>query len=251
MSEPRVRRFPGRDGRWLTYREVGDGRPLVLFHGFTASGTQWLDFGPAEELASQGRRVVLPDMRGHGDGTRTHDPSAYPPDVLTDDGLALVEHLGLDDYDLGGYSLGGRIALRMLTRGARPARAIVAGQGLASVTGSARGGALHHVLTALAEGEDIAPGSPDAQTAHWITTLGGDPQALLHVLASLVPTSGAALGTITTPVLVVVGDQDHGQATADELAAALPGGRFAQVPGDHWSALTAPELGSAITTFLG
>ena len=43
-----------------------------------------------------------------------HDPLSYPPDVLADDGLALIDWLGLDDYDLGGYSLGGRIVLRML-----------------------------------------------------------------------------------------------------------------------------------------
>ncbi|MGH7745084.1 MAG: hypothetical protein ACREQ5_09835 [Candidatus Dormibacteria bacterium] len=55
---------------------------------------------------------------------------SYPPDVLDDDGLALIDWLGLDDYDLGGYSLGERIVLRMLVRGARPARAIVVGQRL-------------------------------------------------------------------------------------------------------------------------
>ena len=109
----------------------------MLLHGFAASGRQWLDHGPAAALAEAGYRVILPDLRGHGDSARPHDPACYPPDVLADDGLALIDGLGLDDYDLGGYSLGGRVVLRMLVRGARPAHAVVAGQGLAAVSGAA------------------------------------------------------------------------------------------------------------------
>ena len=72
-----------------------------------------------------------------------HDPRAYPPDVLADDSLALIGHFGLGagQYDLGGYSLGGRIVARMLARGAEPGCAVVAGQGLAKIAGPQGGGA--------------------------------------------------------------------------------------------------------------
>ena len=43
-----------------------------------------------------------------------HDPAAYPHDVLADDQMALIAHLGLTDFDLGGYSLGARTTARML-----------------------------------------------------------------------------------------------------------------------------------------
>jgi pimeloyl-ACP methyl ester carboxylesterase len=198
MTNPRVHRFTGRDGLELAYRETGEGRPLILLHGFAATARQWLDHGPAAALAEQGNRVILPDLRGHGDSVWPHDPASYPPDVLADDGLALIDRLGLDDYDLGGYSLGARIALRMLVRGARPARAIVAGQGLAAVSSAANGGTNRRVLTALANGDRIDPGSPDAETAHWITRLGGDPRALLRVLDSLIATPDEALRQIQT-----------------------------------------------------
>ena len=250
MSSPRLRRFTGRDGLELAYRETGEGRPLVLLHGFAASGRQWLDHGPAAALADAGYRVILPDLRGHGDSARTRDPACYPPDVLADDGLALIDGLGLDDYDLGGYSLGGRIVARMLVRGARPARAVVAGQGLAAVSGAAGGGTNRRVLTALASGNRIEPGSPDAQSAYWITQLGGDPRALLQVLDSLVATPEEALRRVEIPTLVVVGDQDHDHACASALAAVLPRARFTRVPGDHWTALTGPGLAAAITGFL-
>jgi pimeloyl-ACP methyl ester carboxylesterase len=250
MDEPAVGRFAGRDGLELAYRETGAGRPLVLLHGFTASAAQWLDHGPAAALAARGHRVILPDLRGHGDSARPHDSAAYPPDVLADDGLALIDRLGLDDYDLGGYSLGGRVVLRMLARGARPGRAIVAGQGTAAMSGAPAGGAGRRVLAALAAGEPFEPGSPDARAAHWITRLGGDPVALLHVLDSLVATPLDALARIGTPALVLVGDRDHDHASAGDLAAALPCARFRRVPGDHWTALTAPELGDAMAAFL-
>jgi pimeloyl-ACP methyl ester carboxylesterase len=128
-----------------------------------------------------------------------HDPLSYPPDVLADDGLALIDWLGLDDYDLGGYSLGGRIVLRMLVRGARPTRAIVAGQGLDAINrATSRNGRYRRVLTALVNRDTIEPGSPDEETAHWITQSGGDPQALLHILDTLVATPDAALCQVAT-----------------------------------------------------
>src|ERR1700722_3769772 len=135
-------RFAGQDGAQLAYREIGSGRRLILLHGFLGTGSYWLDQGPADKLVEQGFRLVLPDLRGHGESTRSPDPRLYPPDVLADDGLALIEHLGLGagEYDLGGYSLGGRIVVRLLARGAEPGRAIVAGQGLAEKAGPHGGG---------------------------------------------------------------------------------------------------------------
>lgn len=243
-------RFAGRDGVELGCRETGSGRPLILLHGFMGAGSHMLD-GWAGTFVEQGRRVVLPDFRGHGDGAKPHDPAAYPPDVLADDGLALVEYLGLGDgdYDLGGYSLGARIVLRMLVRGAKPGRAIVAGQGLAKVSGPQGGGVSYRVLTALVDGVAIEPGSRDALIAQWLSKLGADPRALLHVLDSLVPTPEDALRQITIPALVAIGDRDE-RSDADELAARLGDARFVRVPGGHESAFAAPELAAAMAAFL-
>jgi pimeloyl-ACP methyl ester carboxylesterase len=244
-------RFAGRDGVELAWHEIGSGRPLILLPGFGGTGYRMLEHGPAGTLAVHGYRVVLPDFRGYGDSAKPRDPSGYPPDVLADDGLALVEHLGLGDgdYDLGGYSLGARIVVRMLARGARPGRAVVAGQGLANVSGPAGGGANHRVLTALVNGIAVEPGSPDARRAEVISKGSADPRVMLHVLDSLVPTSEAALRAIAVPALVAIGDQDE-RSDAGQLARLLPDARFVRVPGDHASALAAPELTIAILTFL-
>src|ERR1700733_1965596 len=206
----RAFRFAGRDGADLACSETGSGRPLILLHGFMGAGSQWLEQGTVDALAEQADRIVLPDLRGHGASAKPHDRAAYPPDVLADDGLALVEHLGLGDgdYDLGGYSLGARIVVRMLARGAKPGRAIVAGQGLAKVSGPPGGGANHRVLTALVNGIAIEPDSPDARRAEVISKGSADPRVMLHVLDSLVPTSEAALRGIAVPTLIAIANKD-------------------------------------------
>ena len=88
-------RFAGRDGVELAWHEIGSGRPLILLPGFGGTGSRMLEHGPADARAVQGHRIVLPDFRGYGDSAKPRDPTGYPPDVLADDGFALVEHLGL------------------------------------------------------------------------------------------------------------------------------------------------------------
>ena len=107
----------------------------------------------------------------------------------------------------------------------------------------------HRVLTALVDGVAIEPGSPDARIAHWISGLGADPLALLHVLNSLVPTPEDALRQIAIPTLVAIGEKDE-RSDADELAALLRDARLVRVPGDHGSAFAAPELTAAVAAFL-
>jgi pimeloyl-ACP methyl ester carboxylesterase len=245
-----VQHFQGRDGEQLAYREVGEGRPVVLIHGFFSTAfVNWVRYGHAAKIAGLGYRVVMPDLRGHGDSAKPHDASAYPRDVLADDGFALIEHLGLTDYDLGGYSLGGRTTIRMLARGARPGRAIVAGagwEGIVNTTG--RGAHFRHILTNLGTFER---GSAEWMAEAFLKTVGGDPVALLHVLDTFVDTTREDLERIKTPVLVLMGSDDHDTGSGEDLAAALPHGQYAVIPGNHMSAVTKPELGIAIAGFLG
>jgi pimeloyl-ACP methyl ester carboxylesterase len=233
----------------LAYWEAGEGRPLVLLHGVTGNAAMWQRYGFAELMAARGYRVIMPDLRGHGSSARPHDPAAYPPDVLTDDGLALVEHLGLTDYDLGGYSLGGRLVVRMLARGATPGRAVVGGQGMLEVLGQG-GGAGGFLRRIFAGWGTFAPGSPEEQSEQWMRQADADPVALELVLDSLVATRAEEVSRIEVPVLVVMGSDDERARSAGDLVAALPHGTLAMVPGDHWFALAAPEFSTAIADFL-
>lgn len=245
--EPRF--FDSFDGARIAWRELGEGRPVVLIHGyFSDAKTNWLRYGHAAAVAAKGFRVIMPDLRGHGDSAKPHDAASYPADALMRDGLALIEHLGLSDYDLGGYSLGARTTVRMLANGAAPARVVLSGMGLAGIVATAgRGGYFRNVLTNLGTFER---GSREWLTEAFLKTTKGDPQALLRVLDTFVDTPPGVLEQIIQPVLVAAGADDDDNGSAQELAEALPGGRYVELPGNHMSAVTKPELGEAIAAFL-
>ena len=251
MTDLQVHRVHGRDGVELAWRSVGSGRPFVLLHGLMGSGALLADQELVTALAAHRYQVILPDLRGHGDSGRPHDPACYPPDVLADDGLALIEQLGLDDYDLGGYSLGGKLVLRLLARGARPAHAVVGGQGLDALDAeSDRTDGHRRVLAAVADGSALPAGSPEEGVAGWIRQTGMDARAVGLVLGTSVATPADALRSIPTPTLVIVGDRDSRGASAGALAGLLPNGRLASVPGDHVTAIDAPEFTTAVIEFL-
>jgi len=82
----------------------GDGRPVVLIHGWPLSGASWKDTVPA--LTAAGLRVITYDRRGFGDSAPAAD-GRYDYDALTADLAALIEQLDLRDASLVGFSMGG------------------------------------------------------------------------------------------------------------------------------------------------
>lgn len=241
--------FESFDGTRIAWRELGSGRPVVLIHGyFSDANTNWIRYGHAAAIAAMGFRVIMPDLRAHGESDRPHDAAAYPPDALTRDGHALVAHLGLTDYDLGGYSLGARTTSRMLATGATPGRVIFAGMGLEGLTSTGRrAGHFRNILTRLGRHER---GSPEWLAEAFLKTTGGDPVALLGILDTFVDTPAEVLAGFTQPTLVVAGAEDQDNGSAPALADALPDATYVEVPGGHMSAVVKPELGTAIAAFL-
>jgi pimeloyl-ACP methyl ester carboxylesterase len=241
--------FTTTDGVEIAWRETGEGRPLVLIHGyFSDADTNWIKFGHADILANAGYRVIMPDLRAHGLSGKPHDPVRYPKDILADDQFALIDHLGLNDFDLGGYSLGGRTVARMLARGARPRRAIISGMGLQGLTATEkRGDHFRHVLDNIGSHKQ---GSPAWMAEAFLKTTGGDPVALRHILDTFVDTSEEELRAIETPVAVICGEDDDDNGSAAALAYFLPHGKLWTVPGNHMSAVIKPELGKAMVEAL-
>jgi pimeloyl-ACP methyl ester carboxylesterase len=233
----------------LAWHELGEGRPVVLLHGlFSDSHTNWVRFGHAAEIARRGFRVIMADLRAHGHSAKPHDPAAYPPDVNAHDGLALLRHLGLTDYDLGGYSLGGRTCVRMVIMGAAPRRLVVSGMGLRGLLETGRRAAhFRKILNGLGSHER---GSPEWMAEAFLKTTGGDPKALLPLLASFVDSTEEEVRSIAMPTLVVAGEEDDDNGAIAPLADLLPQGRYVAVPGNHMSSVTKPEMGRAMADFL-
>ncbi len=244
-----IQRFAARDGTALAWRETGAGRAVVLLHGLFSNGyVNWIKWGHAVTIAAAGFRVILPDLRGHGASAAPHDPAAYPADILADDGLALIAHLGLTDYDLGGYSLGARTAMRMLVRGAAPRRAVIAGMGLDGIVDvGARSDHFRAILLGIGSHRR---GSSEWLAEAFLKTTGADPVAMLPLLDSFVDTTIGEMAAIAMPVLVAAGADDHDTGSSPALADRLAHGQYAELPGNHMSAVTRPELGRTIRDFL-
>jgi len=93
------------DDAEIVYRVLGDGSSVVLLHPFPANHEFWL---PVAEILSSRYRVVLPDMRGHGDsgagdGSATMDKHAADIQRVMDD--AGVGRVPLVGVSIGGYAL--------------------------------------------------------------------------------------------------------------------------------------------------
>jgi pimeloyl-ACP methyl ester carboxylesterase len=244
-----MHKFVARDGVPLVWREIGDGRPLVLLHGlFSNAQTNWFKYGHAARLADAGFRVIAPDLRGHGTSDAPHDVAAYPADILARDALDLISHLGLSDYDLGGFSLGARTAIRAVIAGLSPRRLVIGGMGLAGlIAGGRRSDFFVQVIDRF---DAVKRGDPEWLAAQFLKATGTDRVAVRHLLATFTDTDLSQLAPVTMPTLVVCGAEDADNGSAPELASALPNATYVEVPGTHMSSVTEAALGEAMVAFL-
>ena len=249
MSGLRKDYIEGFGGTRLAVHTMGKGRPLLLLHGlFSSAQVNWIKYGNAQVVAEAGFEVIMPDLRAHGESEAPHDPDAYPEDVLVEDLALLVIQLGLTDYDLGGFSLGARTSVRGVLAGLTPGKLILGGMGLSGLSGWARRSA--HFIGAIDRFGTIERGDPAFIAQAFMKTMNVDRVAARLLLGSVDDTHPEALARVAMPTLCVCGRDDADNGSAEELAAALPSGRYVEVPGNHMSSVTFKEMGRAIAEFL-
>jgi len=239
------------DGTRLAVTDLGQGPPLLLLHGlFSSAEVNWIRYGTARRLVDAGYRLILPDLRGHGASEAPDDPMRWPADVLAMDAEHLVAALGLGpDLVVGGYSLGARTVARLLGRGLRPRAAILAGMGL---EGLADGRRRADWFIRMIEGRGRwAKGSGEYVAERFMTAHVALPDCMIHLLSAQADTPADVLARFDLPILVVAGAEDRDNGSAPALAATLPRGRYAEIPGTHMGSVTRPELAEAMIEFLG
>lgn len=249
-----ARTFESFDGTTISFREIGDsdGRPVLLLHGFLSDGpSNWTETVIAAALASEGRRVIMPDLRGHGDSGRPGDGARWSADALARDQFALLDHLEITEFDLAGYSLGARTAVRMLALGAEPGRAVLGGMGDTGITAPASRLAMFEDALTHIDNPDAAR-SPEAarSVAAYIARTGADAASGLAVLRTQRATPASALAGIQTPVLVISGRDDEDNGSAEALAEMFENGVAQRVSGDHLSALRDGAFRRELVAFL-
>ena len=86
----------------------GEGPPVLLLHGFPDTGRMWRHQVPA--LVDAGFQVIVPDNRGYGGSDKPDDIGAYAIPFLAGDGLAILDHLGLERAHVVGHDWGAAVA---------------------------------------------------------------------------------------------------------------------------------------------
>ena len=251
MTEPSTHRWTASDGVELAWRELGNGRPFILMHGlFSDADMNWIRFGHADRIAREGVRVIMPDHRAHGLSGKPHEPDKYPPGVLVRDLKDLVAHLGLSEFDLGGFSLGARVTIEAVVAGLRPGKAVLSGTGMDVLTNWTK--RCTFFTEAIDRFDTAARGSPHWLAIQFMRTMKVDRVAAKLLLRTMDDHEefDSVKQSFTMPTLVVCGSEDQDNGSASELAASLPNARYEEIPGTHMSSSTKPELGEAIARFL-
>ena len=258
------------NGIELAYEVYGEGSPLVLSHGFTATKEMWDgQIGPFSEKY----RVVVYDVRGHGESEAPPvDDPGYTLDTFVEDQRALMAHLGIEAAYVGGLSLGGMIAMRFALKYPTQTRALLLcdtspgmdtqGQWAANrllMEGLVRSQGVGAVMRGLySRRADIAQQArsdlPEGVLAHVqrLDTMHADGFLGVAKAAGDAASVLDRLPEISAPVLIVTGDNDFFRGASAEMKKRLPDSRFVLIKGSfHGTCLWQPEkFTSAVLEFL-
>lgn len=250
----------------IRYTVQGEGEPVILVHGFTASiESNWGAPGIIDELAKDFRVIAL-DARGHGKSGKPHDPQAYGVNMM-EDVIRLMDHLGILRAHIAGYSMGGGITLQAVaTYPDRFYSAILGGAGWRP-PGSGFEGMMNALADSLEQGKGLGPlilalnpaGQP-APTAEQMAAINARLLATNDALAlAAVIRGGAGNRAITAdalranrvPMLAVVGEIDPVKASVDAMTGVASQLEVKVLPGkDHLTAVADPQLAAAMHEFL-
>jgi pimeloyl-ACP methyl ester carboxylesterase len=226
------------NGLEMYYEIHGTGEPLVLLHGAYMT----IDaMGEVVPSLAKTRRIIAVELQGHGRTADIDRPLSY--EQMADDTAALLRHIGIEEADIFGYSMGGGIALQVTIRHPEVVRKLV----LASVYYN-NDGVYPEVLEAI---ETITPeafaGTPWREEYARIAPNPEDFPTLVAKLKELdltfVGWPSEDIQAIEAPALLIIGDSDvvrpeHavemfrlvGGGVAGDLAG-LPSSRLAMLPG--------------------
>ena len=244
--------FIERDGVKLYYEVHGSGPALLLTHGFGASSRMWA--GQIETLA-QDFQLILWDLRGHGRSDYPSSPEAYSAEAALADMTALLDVAEAPSAVIGGLSLGGYLSLafhRLHPERTRGLLIIDTGPGYRS--DEAREAWNQNALKTAARFEKrgieaLRPAEMQADhrdaTGLAVAARGFFMQRDANVIDSL--------PGITKPALIVVGADDKPfLASANYMAAKIPGAKSATIPNaGHFANLDNPTaFNTAVANFL-
>jgi pimeloyl-ACP methyl ester carboxylesterase len=220
------------DGAAIAYETLGEGAPVVLVHGFGASrAITWANTNWYQTLSRAGRRLIAIDCRGHGQSGKPHDAPSYEEGRMAGDILAVLDSLGIGEADIMGYSMGGFLAIRLMSDAPKRLRRVVlAGVG-EKYFGYSRDRA-EIIAQGLLAKDPATIVDPEAIAFRTFCERAGNDLVALAACARRTRriVQQYELADITHPVLVVCGELDDTSGPAEPLARNFPHGRAVTVP---------------------
>src|SRR5437899_7364806 len=222
-----------RDGVKIYYEVHGSGPPLLLTHGYSSTSGMWR--GQIAAL-SKHHKLVLWDMRGHGESGYPEDTAAYSEALTVADMAALLDAVGAEKAIVGGLSLGGYMSLAFHRSHPERVRALLiidTGPGFKKDEAREAWNKRAHENADRFDREGLAVlkslSAERASVAH------RDASGLAHAARGMLTQRDASvmetLPTIKVPSLVVVGADDTPfLAASDYMAAKIPGAKKAVIP---------------------
>ena len=240
--------FDSFDGLSLYYDDQGDGRPVVLLHGFAAdTNVNYVRPGILDALLDEGYRTIALDARGHGLSSKPTEPAAYADDAMRRDAGALLDHLRLDACAVVGYSMGAHTAMRLAAADPRvTALALLGvGDGGGRAQNEADGGP--SMLEALSAAD---PNDVENQSLRRFRVMAGtDTAPLLAMMQAGFAGNEERPQDVTVPTILIVGNDDEEAGDPSGLAEQLHA-TLVRVSGDHFTANARPEVHRALIDFL-
>ena len=235
----------------IHYEVFGEGKPILMVHGFTASlESNWVRPGWVETL-SPIRQVVALDCRGHGKSGKPYDPQAYAGHEMEDDVIRLMDLLSIELADLFGYSMGARIAFRLMLRHPQRFTSVVLGGIGADL--ALRGGGRPNVVEALLAEDPSKITDPVGKGFRIVAEASkNDLKALAaYQQATQERITEADLLQVTLPVLIVIGEDDAIAGSPDVLANGIPNARLIKIPErEHLTVVPDARFKEAVVGFL-
>lgn len=240
----------------IAYAVVGDGPPLVLLHPFPAHHEFWL---PAAQALTSRYRLVLPDLRAHGDSDAGEGPATMKKHAL--DLVRVLQDAGVDRALFCGVSIGGYVLFEFWRR----LRGRVAGLVLCDTrpqpdTPEGRGNRLKSAEDVLERGTELfidtmipkllgkttLAARPDLVDGARRMMLKMSPSDIAQVQRGMAerPDSVPTLKTIDVPTLIMIGQEDGLSTVADGelMRANISGSQLKVIPkGGHYAAWEQPE----------
>ena len=241
------------DGLKLAFFDEGDpsGPPVLLIHGFASSAmVNWVHPGWLKTLGDAGYRVIAIDNRGHGRSDKPHDPAAYHPSTMAGDAVALLDHLGIPEAHVMGYSMGARISAFLALEQPHRVRSLVfGGLGIGMVDGVGDWDPIADALRAPSL-EDVTH-----ERGRMFRAFAEQTKSDRVALAACIETSRElvspeAAARIDVPALIAVGTKDDIAGSPHDLAALMPHARAIDIPGrDHMLAVGDRVFKQAVLAF--